>query len=455
MGSEDIKSEIRRFLDLEKNEKEEFAYKIIETLEKYKHKNIFITLEKYEKIVEAIKKGKIVYSVKDNIVTKNFRTTAGSLILKDYYSGFDAYIIRNISTKLNGEVIGKTNMDEFGFGTFGINSAYGITKNAFDNSLVSGGSSSGSGVYSQIFPFFSVAESTGGSITSPAAFNGIIGFTPTYGLISRFGLISYANSLDKIGFFTRNPYDLELLVKNISKDERDPTNHAKLNRPKKISKIAIIREMTSNNNKQFYNFINRIQNNFNIQIDEVSFKELEFAIPCYYIISTAEASTNLNKFCGLRYSNIEKPWLYSYNDYFKMIRTKYFGEEAKRRIILGTFVRMYGFKDKYYIKALKVRTSIINGFKQILNKYDAIAAPSMPIKPLSIKKVKKLKPIQHYMIDKLTIPPNLAGLPQLSYPISIDSGVQFITDHYNDLSLIEFSKQLYEIKAIKYVKKWF
>ena len=453
-------SEIQKYLNLNKEELKKFSDKFISKLKEYEEKNMFINKAKKDQIKKAIKDRKLIYSVKDNICTSSIKTTAGSKILENYNPMFDAKVIDDIG----GFVLGKTNMDEFGFGGFGINSGYSTTKNAWNDDYTSGGSSSGSGVYSSIFPFFSIAESTGGSISSPAAFNGVIGFTPSYGMISRFGLISYANSLDKIGFTGRYIKDIEAIFKLVTenKDDRDATNIVKNKEKDKIKKIAIIDELCDVEDDVLLNFkntINKIKGE-DYQFEKISVPLLKYSVSAYYILSTAEASTNLNKYCGLRFGKMGN-WMKNYNEYFKEIRTKYLGEEAKRRIILGTFTRMQGYKDKYYEKAQKIRKKMILEFKEIFEEYDAFINPTMPINVPKIKEINKLTPKETYKMDMCTVPSNLMGLPHISLPSSNHSkgkmpkGIQITTKRYNDFSLLDFAKDYEKKFKPKFKEVWF
>ncbi len=453
------KSEIISYLNLKEKEKSEFKEKFLDKIKEYENKNIFINKRSNKEIKEAIENKELIYSVKDNICTKDIPTTAGSKILEGYNPQVNAEVIDNIG----GFVVGKTNMDEFGFGGFGVNSGYNHTKNAWDDKKTSGGSSSGSGVYSALFPFFSVAESTGGSISSPAAFNGVLGFTPSYGVISRFGLISYANSLDKIGFTGRYTKDIEiafrLAIKN--KDEKDPTNKVKKvnKKNKEIKKIAIIKELCDVEEDIFSEFKNKLKDlkDQNYEFEKISVPILKHAISTYYILSTAEASTNLNRYCGLRFGKVGN-WMKDYNEYFKEIRTKYFTDEAKRRVIIGTFTRMHGYKDKYYQKAQKIRTKMIMEFEKIFEDYDAFINPTMPIKVPDIDKINTLTPKETYKMDLCTVPSNLMGLPHINLPIKVNNypnGIQVTTKRYNDLMLFDLARDFEKTSKIKFKEEWF
>ncbi len=449
-------NEIKQFHEMSQEEKENLKHKIIENIKKYKAKNFLLDYD-IDLISNAINTNKIPITAKDNIVTQHLRTTAGSRILDGFNTNcYDATIVKQLDQFI---IFGKTNMDEFGFGTFGINSGFNAVKNAWEDELVAGGSSSGSGVAAQVLPFPQIAESTGGSITAPATFNGVLGFTPSYGAISRFGLISYANSLDKIGFIGRSFADFEIVFrKTLIKDKFDPTHVPERvikNDNKRLdqNKVVIVEEMLDADEKikdKFYSFLEKND----IQYEIISMPILKYALPTYYIISSAEASTNLAKYSGLRYGKIKNPFNKDYNEYFKEIRTKFFGEEAKRRMIIGTFVRMQGLRDRFYWKAQQIRQLIINDFKKVFQKYDLIALPSMPILPPTIKDAKKLSPLETYMIDKLTIPPNLAGLPHLNFPIEKHIGITFVANQFYDLPLLRFGNELSRNNKIRFVEEY-
>ncbi|MDO8553334.1 MAG: amidase family protein [Candidatus Micrarchaeota archaeon] len=409
----------------------------------------------------------IIISVKDNICTKGIKTTAGSAILSNYVPTYNATVIERIEQE-GGIIIGKTTMDDFGFGTFNVNVGEGIPipKNPHDISRSSGGSSGGSGAATAAFSsnstvaerlaptHLSLSESTGGSITSPAAFCGVVGFTPSYGRVSRYGLIDYANSLDKIGTMGKTVSEAEQLARVIfGKDAKDETSLVVQEKPaKKVKKVAIIKEMLQGVDEKILTAFWKSIELTGIPYEEISLPSLEYAVASYYIIATAEASSNLSRYTGLRYGAQEE-FSGSFNDYFSSIRSKYFSAEEKRRIILGTFVRTAGYKDKYYLKALKIREKINHDFHILFKKYDALLSPSMPIIAPKFDEISKLKPIEIYALDSCTIPPNLALLPHLSIPIgkvnSMPVGLQVICDSLDENTLFEFGKQIESLVKYK------
>lgn len=427
----------------------DFYGALFSEIEKLQKKyNYFVTISKDAAMeqVEHLKKlpkGAMVglpISVKDNICTKGIRTTAGSKILESYIPPFDATCIER-AKKAGGVIIGKTVQDEFGFGTFSINSAYGIPKNPIDPERSCGGSSGGAGGITAAldFPHIAIAESTGGSISAPAAFCGVYGLTPTYGRISRYGLIDYASSLDKIGVMAKHVDDIGFVLSKIAGiDAKDSTSlaaeaddysnaGAKTNLADlKNIKIGVPREffgteINEDIKKIVWNQIKKFEN-MGAKVEECSLPSTEFSIPAYYIIAMAEASTNLAKFCGIRYG-ATLPLEGEFNEYFSKVRGKYLGEEAKRRIILGTYARMAGYRDKYYLKAMKVRQLIINDYKQAFKKYDVLVSPTMPFIAPKFSEIEKLTPVEHYYADILTGSPNLAGIPMLSAPCGTSKGM--------------------------------
>jgi len=434
---------------------QDFAIKALEKAKELNEKyNFFQCLTKFtEKISYNPCLFGLPISVKDNICVKNVQSSAGSKILDGYHPPFNATVIDRIED-YGGRVIGKTNQDEFGFGTFCVNSAYGIPKNPLDPTRSCGGSSGGAAGFTAAFdfPHIALAESTGGSISCPASFCGVVGLTPTYGLVSRYGLIDYANSLDKIGPIGKCVYDVALLLSIIAgHDPRDSTSlnvRAKdytkcLDTKLKGMRIGVPKEYFENVDEKVKNKVNDAINLLEkegAKIYEVSLPNTRYALSAYYIIATAEASTNLAKFCGMRYG-LHMELEGNFNDYFSNVRSNGFGEEAKRRIMLGTFARMSGYRDAYYLKAMKVRTLIINDFKKAFKKCDVLAAPTMPILPPKFSEIEKLSPIEQYQIDVLTVPPNLAGVPMISVPCGnvgkLSVGLHIIGDHLQEEKVLK------------------
>ena len=387
-------------------------------------------------------------SAKDNICVRDMQTTAGSRILEGYKPVFEASVIERI--RKIGSVIGKTNQDEFGFGTFSTNSAWGIPKNPLDPERSCGGSSGGAaGLTAALkMPHIALGQSTGGSISCPAAFCEVVGLTPTYGLVPRYGLIDYANSMDKIGPIAKDVWSAAWMLSVIAgRDVRDSTS---LDVPKKDytktknvkgMKLAVPKEYFINVDKGVENDVRaaiKKLESLGATCEEVSLPNTQNALYAYYIIAACEASTNLARFCGMRYG-MEEEIKGDFNEYFSSVRTKGFGEEAKRRIMLGTFARMAGYREAYYHKAMRVRTLVINEFRSVFSKYDAIVAPTMPIRAPKFSEIKKRTPLENYQMDILTVPANLAGIPMISVPCGQFTGLHIIGGHLQEEKIVSIA----------------
>jgi len=411
-------------------------------------------LKQAQEIEKSIKQNKaqgsllgLPISVKDCICTQSIPSSSGSKILENYIPPFNATVIQKCLQE-GAIIIGKTSQDEFGFGGFSTNSAFEIPKNPFDKTRATGGSSGGSAGFTQAtsLPHISIAESTGGSIVNPSSFCGVYGLCPTYGLISRYGLIDYANSLDKIGPMAKNIEDIELMLNTIKgQDPKDSTSLNQELKKSKIKKIAIIKE-SLDVDKQIKDLILERLDSLKIKYNLISLPITQrYGIQTYYLIAMSEASTNLAKLSGLTHGS-QLHLKGTFNEYFSEVRSKFLGKEAKRRIILGTFARMSGFRNAYYLKAMKVRTLIINEYKKAFKKYDLLVSPTMPILPPKFSEIEKLTPLQNYMMDILTVGPNLAGLPHSNIPAGfinkLPVGILFIADHLCENNLIEIGKKL-------------
>lgn len=423
-----------KFLQLEKGQ----YSNLIEQLKKENERlNAFNFIDEKEE-----KTGKII-SVKDNICVKGMPATASSRILQGYVPGFNATAVERLE-KNGFSIIGKTNMDEFGFGSFGLNSEK-PAKNPFDIEYVAGGSSSGSAIATAIIKdHVSIAESTGGSISAPAAFCGVVGLTPTYGLVSRYGLIDYASSLDKIGFMGKSADSIrEVMSKTVGSDPKDTTSLSKNVSNENSRVLYVIDNLMEGIDEgikdRFESLLGNLKNK-GYKVEHTKIDYLKYAVPAYYILSMSEASTNLAKYQGFKYGFKVKDFSLNYNDFFMSAR-KQFGREAKRRVILGTFIRSKSIKQKYYEKSLVLRQSIIKMMQAVLKK-GFIITPTMPIFTPKIDEVKDIGPVEAYSMDMLTVPPNLCGFPHMSFPYFYERGMplgaQLITDHFNDYALLDF-----------------
>ncbi len=446
----------------------EYAKKILtETKKINKTHNYFCTISEQEFLEASTNEqhqtplSGIALAIKDSIVVQGIESRAGSRILEGYKPLFTATCVQRAMDK-GGMVLGKTNQDEFGFGAFNVNVGLGfeIPKNPFDKERSCGGSSGGAAgiVQRASYPMISYGESTGGSIAFPASFCGVFGLCPTYGRVSRYGLIDYANSLDKIGPLAKNAEDIATSLSIIS--GYDPNDSTSLNAPTedynkyltqslKGMRIGIITEgfgehVTEEVKNAVHKGIEKLQE-LGARTAEVSTPTaVEYGIPTYYFLSTSEASTNLAKLCGLRYGKSEKIEG-NFNQYFTAVRSKHFGKEAKRRIMIGTFARMAGYRDAYYIRAAKVRTLIIQEYQKLFEKYDVLICPTAPYLPPKIAEIEQMPPLHHYMADILTVGPNLAGLPHMNVPVGTSKGLPVgmlaIGNHLSEGNLIALAKE--------------
>ncbi len=393
----------------------------------------------------------IPIAIKDNICTKGVRTTCASKMLENFIPPYDASVMKKIEAT-NAIILGKTNMDEFAMGGSTENSAFFITKNPVNLDKVPGGSSGGSAaaVAGKMAPI-SLGSDTGGSIREPASFCGIVGMKPTYGLVSRYGLVAFASSLDQIGPFSKTVRDNAVLLTAIAgHDEMDSTSAnvenkdyekalvndvkgLKIGVPKEYFGEGINEEVRASLEKAIEKY-----KGLGAEVEECSLPVTEYALPTYYIIACAEASSNLGRYDGIRYGYRTKNFE-SLKDIYKNSRTEGFGDEVKRRIILGTYVLSSGYYDAYYKKAQKVRTLVKKGFEEAFEKYDVLLTPTVPSVAFDIGSKSK-NPLEMYMTDILTVSINIAGVPAISIPCGKDSsgmpiGMQLIAKHFNEETL--------------------
>ena len=414
----------------------------------------------FNAITAEIGDGEFLFSAKDNLTTNNMETCAGSRILKGYRPAFDAAAVEKMRAA-GGELIGKTNMDEFGFGTFSVNSGFGIPKNPFDLDRACGGSSGGAACAASVLDgHIALGVSTGGSISCPASFCGVYGLTPTYGRVSRYGLIDYGNSLDKIGVLSQNGRDMKKFISVIAgKDVRDPiscTQPVFAPAEKKMKSVAVPKDSVEGISKGVSEHFERaldILRSMSVDVRYVDMPSMRFAMPAYYVLATSEASTNLARYCGMRYGQQDGDLALGFDDYFSSFRSEYFGKEAKRRILLGTFTRMMGFRDRYYTKALKVRESVIGDYKRIFGDFDAVVTPTMPFISPRFDEISEMTPLDSYKADFLTIPANLSGMPHLSVPCGYSDGMpvglQFVADQWDENVLTTMAESWDKMFTVK------
>lgn len=376
----------------------------------------------------------IPLAVKDNISTKGILTTAASKMLYNYEPIFDATSVSQAYTK-DMIVIGKTNMDEFAMGGSTETSYFKKTKNAWDESKVPGGSSGGSATAvasGQVR--LSLGSDTGGSIRQPAAFNGIVGLKPTYGRVSRFGLIAFGSSLDQIGPFSQTVTENAQLLEAISgHDTKDSTSAnrkvedftSKIGQDIKGMKIALPKEYLGEgidaDIKESILAAAKHFENLGAIVEEVSLPHSKYGVAVYYITASSEASSNLQRFDGIRYGYRTEKYQ-NLDDIYVNTRSEGFGEEVKRRIMLGTFSLSSGYYDAYYKKAGQVRTLIIRDFEKVFSQYDLILGPTAPSVAFDLDTLNH-DPVAMYLADLLTIPVNLAGLPAISIPAGFSQGL--------------------------------
>lgn len=400
--------------------------------------------------------------IKDNICVKDTLTTASSKMLENFVSPYNATVANKLNENLI-PILGKANLDEFAMGSSTENSAFKVTKNPLNLNKVPGGSSGGSAAsVAGGEALLSLGSDTGGSIRLPGAFCGIIGMKPTYGRVSRYGLIAFASSLDQIGPFANCVEDTALLLEAISGyDPNDSTcintpvpHYAKeLNQDIKGMKIGVIKELMGEGVQAEVkeNVEKAIQKykDLGAEIIEVSLPHVKYAIATYYIVATAEASSNLARYDGVRYTYRAKD-CENLIEMFTKSRSEAFGDEVKRRIMLGTYVLSSGYYDAYYKKAQQVRALIKQDYDKAFEKVDVLLSPTCPTTAFDINS-KVSDPLSMYLTDIATITANLAGVPALSMPYGVDNenmpvGVQLITNVLEEQKLLNFAYALEQAK---------
>jgi aspartyl-tRNA(Asn)/glutamyl-tRNA(Gln) amidotransferase subunit A len=442
----------------------------LQRIETYQHLNVFLhvyadeALKRAEEIDAKLKAGTagklagMVISIKDMICYKDHPVSASSKILKGFKSIYSSTVVERILAE-DAIIIGHVNCDEFAMGASNETSHYGNVLNFADNSLVPGGSSGGSAVSVQAdMCLASLGTDTGGSIRQPAAFCGLVGLKPTYGRVSRYGIIAYASSFDQVGPVTKNVKDAALILEVIAgKDEFDATLSSKavtefsnLQAPKKNMRIAYITETIETEGidpeikAAMYNRVKALQADGHT-VEPVSFPYLKYAVPTYYVLTTAEASSNLSRYDGVHFG-YRSPNATDLESTYKLSRSEGFGEEVKRRIMLGTFVLSAGYYDAYYAKAQKVRRIIQEKSNEILSNYDLIILPTTPTTAFKLGE-KTSDPVQMYLADIFTVQAPLAGLPAISVPETTHSnglsiGIQLIGKRFEEQEMLDFAQYL-------------
>lgn len=396
----------------------------------------------------------IPIAIKDNINVKGWEITCGSNILQGYIAPYNATAVENL-IKSGFAPFGRTNMDEFAMGSTTASSFYGKTLNPCNKTKVPGGSSGGSAAaVAGGIAVAALGSDTGGSIRQPASFCGCVGLKPTYGRVSRYGLVAYSSSLDQIGPITQNVTDCALLFDAIAGHDKMDSTSANMESPNTFKNLNTSRKMQiailpdllkdadSNIQNAYQKTIDLLSKNGH-QIIEKEMLDTSYIIAAYYVICTAEASSNLARFDGVRYGNRAKD-LNNLKDLYIKTRSQGFGDEVKRRILLGSFVLSSGYYDAYYIKAQKVRTLIAQQYNSILQDCDVILSPVAPSVAFGFEDCKT--PLQMYLEDIYTIGINLAGLPAISLPVDVDNGLpigmQFIGKAFSEQTLLDVALQV-------------
>lgn len=429
-------------------------------------------LEKAKEVQKKIEAGELTgplagvpVAIKDNMCTEGMLTTCSSKILENYIPTFSAEAVLNLE-KAGAVIVGKTNMDEFAMGSTTETSYFGVTRNPWNTEHVPGGSSGGSAAAVAASEcFFALGSDTGGSIRQPAAYCGVVGMKPTYGTVSRYGLVAYGSSLDQIGPLTKDVTDCATVMEILaSHDEKDSTSIARedtdftsaLVEDVKGMRVGIpsdyFREGLNPEVKDAVLAAAKVLEEKGAIVEEFNLSLVEYAIPAYYTISSAEASSNLERFDGIKYG-YRTPEYEGLHNMYKKTRSEGFGEEVKRRIMLGAFVLSSGYYDAYYLKALRVKSMICKAFDKAFEKYDIILGP---VAPTTAPKLDASlgDPMKMYLADIYTISVNLAGLPGISVPCGTDSkglpiGVQMIANSFEEKKLIRVAYTFEQAREVK------
>jgi len=415
-------------------------------------------LKQAEQAKDTLLKG-IPVAVKDNISTISFKTTCGSRFLKDFVPIFDATVIKRLKAA-GATIMGKTNLDEFAMGSSTENSAFFNTRNPHDLERVPGGSSGGSAAAVAAHEaIFALGSDTGGSIRQPAALCGVVGLKPTYGLVSRFGLVAFASSLDQIGPITKDVRDAALALKIIAgKDPNDSTSLDKgdvdyleeLDKGITGFKVGIPEEYLEGEAKKCVEEWKDVFKDLGAKIINVSLPHTEYAIPAYYLISSSEASANLARFDGVRYTT--RAMANSLHDMFEESRNFGFGPEVKRRIMLGTYALSAGYYEQWYGKAQRVRTLIKQDFDKVFAQVDILITPTSPTPAFKLGE-KVADPLAMYLSDIYTVPVSLSGLPAISIPAGkvegLPFGLQIIGAHLEEKKVLQAARAYEQATTIK------
>lgn len=402
-----------------------------------------LALEQAKRADEMIKNGKMTLltgipcALKDNVLLKGIKCTAGSKFLENYIATYNASVVKKLEEQ-GAVFLGKTNLDEFAMGSSCEKSAFFPTKNPNDLERVPGGSSGGSAAsVSANMCVYAIGTDTGGSIRQPASFCGVVGLKPTYGSVSRNGIIAFASSLDQVGPLTKNTEDAQIVfeaIKGVDKMDSTTIDYTEEDIDLKNIKIGVPKEyFTTGLDKEIEDSVKSAIEKYKklgAEIVNISLPHSEYALACYYIIAPAEASSNLARFDGLKYGENTDGSIKN--------RTEFFGKEVKKRIMLGTYTLSSGYYDAYYKKALKVRTLIKNDFEEAFKKVDVVLGPTSPCLPFKIGE-KMDDPMAMYLADIYTVSVNLAGLPAVSLPIANNIGLHLIGSSFKEKKLLKIA----------------
>ena len=405
----------------------------------------------------------VVVGIKDVLCYKDHKVSAASKILENYTAVYSATAVEKLLAE-GAIIIGRQNCDEFAMGSSNENSAFGPVKNAIDINKVPGGSSGGSAVAVQAhLCMISLGSDTGGSVRQPADFCGVVGLKPSYGMISRYGLIAYASSFDQIGIFSKTVEDAALVLEVIAgADDFDSTvsgqpvpsfgtlvqNATDANLPKKIAYFKETLEhpgLDPEIRKQIQDYIADLQEK-GFVVEALDFSLLSYLVPSYYVLTTAEASSNLSRFDGIRFGHRTVQEVDDLTELYKLSRTEGFGEEVQRRILLGTFVLSAGYFDAYFTKAQQVRQKLVDLTNSLFSQYDILVSPTVPSTAFEIGKHQH-SATEMFLADIYTVYANLVGIPAISIPLFKHSngmpfGLQVMSQSFNETALLQFSKKM-------------
>ncbi|MEM4080157.1 MAG: Asp-tRNA(Asn)/Glu-tRNA(Gln) amidotransferase subunit GatA [Metallosphaera sp.] len=453
--------------DLDPNE---YVAKTFERIRKHEGKiKAFITIRDEQNILNEVKQSikvngrlsGVLIAIKDNISTKGIRTTCASRTLDNYVPPYDATVISKLKSE-GAVIIGKTNMDEFAMGSTTETSYYGPTRNPWDVTRTPGGSSGGSAsALAAGYVELALGSDTGGSIRTPASFTSTYGLKPSYGTVSRYGLVAYANSLEQIGPMAKNSSDLALLFSVIAGNDNKDATTINFNSPYPVSevsikglKVGVLLDVMNNSDPEVRSIVRDFLNKMASEgavIGETELGMVDYVLPTYYIIAMSEASSNLSRYDGVRYgysTDAEGNW----KEVFSKNRGEGVGREVKRRILLGSFILSAGYYEQFYIRALKTRRLIRDSIERLFGKYDVLVSPTSPVLPPKIGEVID-DPVKMYAMDIATVTSNLAAIPSLSLPAGfyngLPVGVQFMGRYLSDTLLMGISLFMENVTKLK------